>query len=136
MRVRASSKLCRLTQSAVITVQDDEDDAPEKNGKSKQAAKPQQNVTATGKVLRNKTRGETIDESAAKRIKEHQRELARQKQEEGLARFAGEDGEGSKDKGKVFKKFESYKRDHMLPVKVVDQKVCLSAWERIRVAVW
>ncbi len=45
-------------------------------------------VTPGGKVLRNKNRGAALDETAAEKMKMHQKEHAKQKQEDGLARFA------------------------------------------------
>ncbi len=80
-------------------------------------------VTPGGKVLRNKTRGKDAEEAVDKRIAEHQRELARQRHEDGLARFENDGEDEDKANGKTFKKFESYKRDHMLPTKAQDLKV-------------
>ncbi|PWN53991.1 putative SPT16-general chromatin factor [Violaceomyces palustris] len=112
----------RGTNDMAFYFKDDEDEK-EKESSRRSPDKPAQKVTAAGKVLRNKTRGEALDESAAQKMKLHQKELAKQKHEEGLARFAGEDGEGNADNEKVFKKFESYKREHMLPAKVADLKI-------------
>jgi len=55
------------------------------------------------------------DEDSEQIRKEHQAELARQKQAEGLARFGdGVDHQTSQRKA-IFRKFESYKRDTSLP---------------------
>lgn len=82
---------------------------------------PRKNVTAGGKVLRNK--GKTNDVNVANKIKDHQHELATSKQEEGLRKWAGDEGEGGMDTGKTFKKFESYKRGELIPAKAQDLKI-------------
>ncbi|EPQ27210.1 uncharacterized protein PFL1_05133 [Pseudozyma flocculosa PF-1] len=112
----------RGTNDMAFFFKDDEDE--ERGDVSRESpVKATGKVTATGKVLRNKTRGDALDEGAAQKMKLHQKELARQKQEEGLARFAGEDGEGNASNEKVFKKFESYRRENQLPAKVADLKI-------------
>ena len=78
---------------------------------------------AGGKTLRSHARTATIDESVAKKIKEHQSELVKQKQEEGLKRFKGEDGAGTDSNQEVFKKHESYRRESQLPTKAEDLRV-------------
>lgn len=83
---------------------------------------PKKNVTAGGKVLRNKGQNK-MDASVANKIKQHQHELATAKQEEGLRKYAGEEGEGGADQGTTFKKFESYKRGALIPPKSQDLKV-------------
>ena len=84
-----------------------------------------QGRSAGGKILRSRSKTATIDESILNKIKEHQKELVKQKQEEGLKRFAGEDA-GAQDTGEsVFKKYESYRRESQLPTKVDDLRVRL-----------
>lgn len=56
-------------------------------------------------------------------MKEHQGELVRQKQEEGLKRFRNEDGTGNDANEEVFKKYESYRRENQLPSKVDELRV-------------
>lgn len=85
---------------------------------------PKKNVTAGGKVLRNKNQGQ-MDVNVANKIKSHQQELATQKQEEGLRKYAGEEGGDGGDKGKTFKKFESYKRPDLVPPKAAELRVML-----------
>lgn len=87
-------------------------------------ASPKKNVTAGGKVLRNKGQNQG-DANVANKIKAHQRDLAIAKQEEGLKKWAGEEGEGGIDIGKTFKKFESYKRGEQIPAKAQDLKVMI-----------
>ncbi|CAO1625988.1 unnamed protein product [Sympodiomycopsis kandeliae] len=87
---------------------------------------PKKNVTAGGKVLRNKGQNQ-MDANVANKIKQHQHELAVTKQEEGLRKYAGEEGEGGVDQGATFKKFESYKRGESIPAKSQDMKVFVDA---------
>lgn len=87
---------------------------------------PKKNVTAGGKVLRNKNTSQ-METSVANKIKAHQYELATAKQEEGLRKFAGEEGEGGVDQGTTFKKFEAYKRGESIPAKAQDLKVFVDA---------
>ncbi|KAI1466114.1 SPT16-domain-containing protein [Daldinia caldariorum] len=99
---------------------------PKKEKKdSRVGAVATKNITSTR--LRSE-RTTQVDEDQEKRRREHQKELSLKKQKEGLARFAestsGQDGA----EVKKFKKFESYKRDNQMPLKVknleilVDQK--------------
>lgn len=74
-------------------------------------------------MLRSRARTATIDESVAKKMKEHQGELVKQKQDEGLKRFKGEDGAERDANEEVFKKYESYRRENMLPTKVDELRV-------------
>lgn len=74
-------------------------------------------------MLRSRARTATMDESVANKLKEHQKELVKQKQEEGLKRFAGEDAGAKHSNEHVFKKFESYRRESQLPTKVEDLRV-------------
>ena len=74
-------------------------------------------------MLRSRARTATIDESVAKKMKEHQGELVKQKQDEGLKRFKGEDGAERDANEEAFKKYESYRRENMLPTKVDELRV-------------
>ncbi|MCO5574704.1 hypothetical protein L7F22_028494 [Adiantum nelumboides] len=85
--------------------------------------KEPQGIQAGGKTLRSRNKGDQMDLNTANKMKAHQKELQAQKQEDGLGRFANQDGEGSKENGKTFKKFESYKRDHMMPSKTADLRI-------------
>lgn len=74
---------------------------------------------AGSKVLRAKTRQQFLDPDAAlstpAKIGEHQKELHAQRQEDGIARFAGEGGGESEERGKSWKRFVSYKGEVGLP---------------------
>lgn len=111
----------RGTNDMAFFFKDDEEEEEVEDRRS--PVKTDGKVTPGGKVLRNKNRGAALDDTAAEKMKVHQKELAKQKQEDGLARFAGEDGEGNASNEKVFKKFESYKRENLLPAKVADLKI-------------
>ena len=62
------------------------------------------------------------EETPEQRRKRHQKELAIQKQAEGIARFADGVDQQSSQRQAVFRKFESYKRDTALPKEVKDLK--------------
>ena len=78
---------------------------------------------AGGRMLRSRARKSTMDEALANQLKEHQRELVKQKQEEGLKRFSSGDGNANDENEQVFKKFESYRRENQLPQRVEDLRV-------------
>src|SRR5690606_4039763 len=91
------------------------DDEPEPTKKEKKPApaQPSKNVA----ILKSKLRGEAkpADDTAEQRRREHQKELALQKQQDGLQRFSeGSTAENGKEK-KLLKRFESYKRENQLP---------------------
>ena len=94
-----------------------DDDEPEPTPKkSKKDASV--GAVATKNITKTKLRGErttTIDNGAEARRREHQKDLARRKQEEGLARFADAVGNQNGEVVKKFKRFESYKRDNQFP---------------------
>ncbi|KAI1308574.1 FACT complex subunit SPT16 [Xylaria venustula] len=88
-------------------------------------------AVATKNITNTRLRSERttqIDEDQEKRRREHQKELAIKKQKEGMDRFAESTSGQNGTEVKKFKKFESYKRDTQLPLKVksleivVDQK--------------
>ena len=82
---------------------------------------------AKTRVLTSKLRGDERpgDLTNEQRRRAHQRSLAEQKQNEGLEKFGGEDGDrglGSETKYSM-KKYESYKKEGQLPTQVKDMKV-------------
>ena len=107
---------------------DDEEAAPTPKKAKKDSAV---GAVATKNITKTKLRAERNtqnDEGAEARRREHQKELAKKKQEEGLARFAEATGDLNGVAVKKFKRFESYKRDNQFPSAVrnlsivVDQK--------------
>ncbi|KAF8854754.1 transcription elongation complex subunit [Acephala macrosclerotiorum] len=80
-------------------------------------------AVAAKNITKTKLRAERttqVDEGAEAKRREHQKELAKRKQEEGLARFAEATGDSNATAVKKFKRFESYKRDNQFPNKVRD----------------
>ncbi|GJJ12499.1 hypothetical protein Clacol_006742 [Clathrus columnatus] len=83
-----------------------------KNGKQ---AVPQK--VAGTKVLRGKTRGAASEDTleVQARLAAHQKTLHQQRQQDGLARWAGEEGDLTNKEGKQWKKFQSYRGEAGLP---------------------
>lgn len=103
--------------------QDEEEEAaakPKEKKDSRVGAVATQNITKT--KLRAE-RSTVADEGAEQRRREHQKELAQKKQEEGLKRYAEAGSNQNGAQAKVFKRFESYRRDTQFPSRVRDLKV-------------
>lgn len=100
------------------------EDEPEEKVKAKKPA-PKPAPAKNTAVLKSKLRGERkeVDEGAEQKRREHQRELAQQKQEQGLARYAQGGAVGDGKGKKLIKRFESYKRENQLPLAVADLKI-------------
>ncbi|KAH7350552.1 FACT complex subunit-domain-containing protein [Rhexocercosporidium sp. MPI-PUGE-AT-0058] len=99
---------------------DDEEPAPTPKKSKKDSAV---GAVATKNITKTKLRAERTtqtDEGAEARRREHQKELSRKKQEEGLQRFAEATGDSNATAVKKFKRFESYKRDNQFPPRVRD----------------
>ncbi|RFU32333.1 Acting on peptide bonds (peptidase), partial [Scytalidium lignicola] len=104
-----------------------DDEEPEPTPK-KSKKDPSVGAVATKNITKTKLRAERttqVDEGAEARRREHQKELARKKQEEGLARFAEATGNQNGVAVKKFKRFESYKRDNLFPPKVRDLAIVM-----------
>lgn len=83
---------------------------------------------ATKNITKTKLRAERttqVDEGAEAKRREHQKDLAKKKQEEGMARFAEATGDQNGAAVKKFKRFESYKRDNQFPPKVRDLAIIM-----------
>jgi FACT complex subunit SPT16 len=93
-------------------------------------AKPLASKVVGSKVLRAKTRQQLLDPEASKtvsaKIAQHQKELHAQRQEEGIARFAGEDAGGADDRGKAWKRFISYKGEAGIPKEAESLRVSVT----------
>ncbi|KAJ3295188.1 FACT complex subunit spt16 [Borealophlyctis nickersoniae] len=89
------------------------------NGNGKAPPAPQGRRTALDKKLRD----ESERLSNEQRRREHQKMLARQKQEEGLKRFSNGTGGGPSTEKAAFKKYESYKKEALLPRNVGDMQI-------------
>ncbi|MCJ1348492.1 FACT complex subunit spt16 [Peltigera leucophlebia] len=100
---------------------DDEEEEPA--AKSKTKKDPKVGAVAASNITKTKLRAERAnqaDEGAEARRKEHQKELAAKKQQEGMAMYSETVGDENGVALKKFKKFESYKRDNQFPSKVKD----------------
>jgi nucleosome binding factor SPN SPT16 subunit len=105
---------------------DDEEAAPAPKHKEKKDNKV--GAVATKNIVKSKLRAERstqVDEGAEARRREHQKELAKKKQEEGLARYAEATDKTNGAVVKKFKRFESYKRDNQFPPKVRDLAIVM-----------
>jgi nucleosome binding factor SPN SPT16 subunit len=104
---------------------DDEEPEPTPKKAKKDSAV---GAVATKNITKTKLRAERTtqtDEGAEARRRDHQRELAKKKQEEGLVRFAEETGNQNGAVVKKFKRFESYKRDNQFPPRVRDLAIVM-----------
>lgn len=96
---------------------DEEDEKP----KSKPKKDARTGAVSAANITKTRTRGERVtnqdaEKEAARR--DHQKELHQKKQQAGLERYGQDTGSLNGSEEKVFKKFESYKRDNQLPSKV------------------
>ena len=75
-------------------------------------------------VVKSKLRNENreIDAESTNRRKQHQKELAARRQEDGLEKYA-DGGGGANGREKQWKRFESYVKESQLPENVVSQKI-------------
>ncbi|EJT98503.1 SPT16-domain-containing protein [Dacryopinax primogenitus] len=95
-------------------------------GQSKgKGASPVKGATSGKKAFRGKTRGEgrDVDESVAKKIEVHQRELFQQLHERGLEKFQAVGDKDGKDGKQSFKRYASYKGELALPKEVEDLRI-------------
>lgn len=107
----------------------DDDEEPESTPK-KSKKDSTVGAVAAKNITKTKLRAErstNIDDGSEARRREHQRELARKKQEEGLARFAEATGDSNGQVVKKFKRFTSYKTDNQFPSKVRDLSIIVDA---------
>ena len=101
----------------------DDDEGEQEVPKAKTKKDPKVGAVVTSNITKTKLRGERpgqIDEGAEAKRREHQKELARKRQEEGLTRYSEATGDRNGVTLKKFKKFESYKRDNQFPSRVKD----------------
>ncbi|KAK3186969.1 FACT complex subunit spt16 [Lecanicillium sp. MT-2017a] len=100
---------------------DEEQPTPKKEKRdSRVGAVATKNITNTR--LRSERTTQVDDDNDAKR-REHQKELAAKKQKEGLARFAESTSGKNGAEVKKFKRFESYKREDQLPIRVKNMEI-------------
>ena len=128
IRIRRDQDPANFTISAASDLgatsfffKDDEEEEPAAKAKSKKD--PKVGAVAASNITKTKLRAERTtqaDEGAEARRKEHQKELAAKKQNEGLAQYSEAMGDENGVAQKKFKKFESYKRDNQFPSRVKD----------------
>jgi len=112
-------------ESVSFFFKEDEEQAPTPKKAKKDSTV---GAVASKNIVKTKLRAERTtqnDEGAEARRREHQKELAKKKQEEGLTRFAEATGDQSGTAIKKFKRFESYKRDNQFPTRVRDLAIVM-----------
>lgn len=106
---------------------DEEEPAPQpRTSKAKKDSSV--GAVAAKNITKTKLRAERatqVDEGAEARRREHQKELAKKKQKDGLERFAEATGNQNGVAVKKFKRFESYKRENQFPPKVRDLAIVM-----------
>lgn len=108
-------------ESTSFFFKDEEVDEPAPKTKAKKDSKV--GAVAASNITKTKLRAERntqVDEGAEARRRDHQRELAQKKQQEGLERYSEATGDQNGVTQKKFKRFESYKRDNQFPSRVKD----------------
>ncbi|ORY88571.1 global transcriptional regulator, cell division control protein [Leucosporidium creatinivorum] len=107
----------------VMFYMEEEEKKPKKTSR-RDDAKSARNAPPTA-VVKSKLRNENreVDADTLNRRKQHQRELAQRRQEDGLEKYS-EEGGGGKGRGeKQWRRFESYQRENQLPDGVSGQKI-------------
>ncbi|KAL8948463.1 MAG: hypothetical protein Q9222_005351 [Ikaeria aurantiellina] len=106
----------------------DEEEEPQPKKQTKKD--PKVGAVAASNITKTKLRAERTtqaDEGAEARRREHQKELAQKKQQEGLTTYSEAVGDENGVAQKKFKKFESYKRDNQFPSKVKDLAIVIDS---------
>ena len=126
IRIRRDQDPANFTSSAPSDLgstsffyKDDEEE--EQTQKSKNKRDPKVGAVAASNITKTKLRAERntqVDEGAEARRREHQKELAQKKQQDGLAQYSQATGTENGIAQKKFKKFESYKRDNQFPSRI------------------
>ncbi|GJN94764.1 hypothetical protein Rhopal_007856-T1 [Rhodotorula paludigena] len=113
----------------VLFYLEEEEKKPSKSAKSKDAPAGGRRNAAPTAVVKSKLRNENreVDADAINRRKQHQRELATRRQEEGLERYSGDGGNTGGNREKQWRRFESYVKDTQLPEAVAAQKILVDA---------
>lgn len=107
-----------------------DDEEEEQAQKSKNKKDPKVGAVAASNITKTKLRAERTtqsNEGAEAKRREHQRELAQRKQQEGKAQYSQAMGTENGVAQKKFKKFESYKRDNQFPSRVKDLMIVVDS---------
>lgn len=129
IRVRRDQEPANFTSSAASDLgstsfffKDDEEEVATPS-KAKAKKDPKVGAVVASNITKTKFRADRnvqADEGAEARRREHQKELAQKKHQEGLALYSEAVGNENGVAQKKFKKFESYKRDNQFPSRVKD----------------
>ena len=135
IRIRRDQEPANFTASAPSDLgstsfffKDDEEEEPAPKAKAKKDSKV--GAVAASNITKTKLRAERttqVDEGAEARRREHQKELAQRKQQEGLQQYTEATGDQNGVAQKKFKKFESYKRDNQFPSRVKDLAIVVDS---------
>ncbi|KAG0139194.1 hypothetical protein CROQUDRAFT_513460 [Cronartium quercuum f. sp. fusiforme G11] len=87
-------------------------------------------IVTTSRKGRLRNDGKEIDNEATAKRKIHQKELSERRQEEGLAKFAEDDGTGRGSVVKQWKRFESFQRERDLPNSVSNLRITVEINKR------
>ena len=129
VRIRRGAATVNFTSAAPSDLEStsfffkDDEEEQEQAPKTRAKKDPKVGAVATGNIVKTKLRAERnaqVDEGAEARRREHQKELALKKQQEGLERYSEATGDQNGVTQKKFKRFESYKRDNQFPSRVKD----------------
>lgn len=108
----------------------DDEEEPAAPPKAKSKKDPKVGGVAASNITTTKLRAERhnqVDEGAEVRRREHQKQLAQKKHQEGLAQYSEAVGDENGVAQKKFKKFDSYKRDNQFPSRVKDLVIVVDA---------
>ncbi|KAH9440953.1 hypothetical protein MJO29_015316 [Puccinia striiformis f. sp. tritici] len=87
-------------------------------------------VVTTSRKGRLRNDGKENDSEATAKRKIHQKELAERRQEEGLSKYAEDDGTGKGTEVKQWKRFESFPRERDLPGAVASLRIVVDTNKR------
>ncbi|WAR64006.1 hypothetical protein PtB15_16B165 [Puccinia triticina] len=87
-------------------------------------------VVTTSRKGRLRNDGKEVDNEATAKRKIHQKELAERRQEEGLSKYAEDDGTGKGSEVKQWKRFESFPRERDLPSAVASLRIIVDTNKR------
>ncbi|KAJ3213204.1 FACT complex subunit spt16 [Clydaea vesicula] len=109
-----------VTKETIYIFKDPEAEVADNEKKEEKKAEPPTRKTA---ILPSKLRGEEKPVSNELQRKNHQKELAALRNEEGKKRFSAIGEKSGSDEKQVFKKFESYKKESQIPNETRDLRV-------------
>ena len=129
IRIRSEKETVNFTSGAPTDVestsfffQGDEEET-QTSPKAKTKKDPKIGAVATSNITKSRLRAERttqVDERAEQKRREHQKELAAKRQQQGLEKYKATTGDQNGVAEKKFKRFESYKRDNQIPSAVKD----------------